>query len=130
MGHLKPVSNIVVFTILFTSLIFHVIPTEIAFADDKSEKDKLEKEREQAKKEKERLEEEQKKADERAREDSKHFEERLKESLKLDFGDGVLPSGNIGDWVLAGTIILIVGVVGSTGYKIMKPKKQKIRQSK
>ena len=130
MDNLKSVSSVTIFTILFASLIFSTFPAEIIFAEDESEKDRLEKEREQTKKENERLEEEQKKASEQAREDRRQLEEKIKESLKLEFDDDILQSGNIADWVLIGTIALIVGVIGSTGYKIMKPKKQKITQTK
>ena len=128
MDNLKSVSNLTIFTILFASLIFSVIPVEIALGDDESEKKRLEKEREQAKKENEKLEEEQKKVTEQAKEDRKQLEEKIKKSLKLEFDNEILQSGNIADWVLVGTIILIVGVIGSTGYKIIKPKKRKIAQ--
>ena len=84
----------------------------------------MEIEREQAKKEKERLEEDQKKVAEQAKEDRKQLEERIIKSLKLD--EKILQSGNIADWILVGTIVLIVGVIASTGYKILKPKKRKI----
>ena len=124
MDNLKSISNIPIFTILFTGLILLSIPMEFGFADDDSEKYKLEKEREQAKKEKEKLEEEQKKVAEQAKEDRKQLEKKIKKSLKLEFDDDILKSGNIADWVLVGTISLIVGVIGSTGYKIIKPKKR------
>lgn len=130
MDDLKSVSNLTIFTILFACLIFSAFPAEVTFAEDESEKDRLEKEREQTKKENERLEEEQKKASEQAREDRKQLEERIKESLKLEFDHDILQSGNIVDWVLVGTIFLIVGVIGITGYKIMKPKKRKIAPTK
>ena len=130
MGILKSISNFSIFTILIASLILTESPAEITFADDESEKKQLEKEREQAKKENERLEEEQKKVAEKAKEDRKQLEEKIKKSLKLEFDKEILQSGNIADWVLVGTIFLIVGVVGSTGYKIMKPKKRKIMPTK
>lgn len=130
MDNLKTVSNLTMFTILFTSLIFSSIPTDFAFADDDSEEHELEKEREQEEKEAEQLKEEQKKASEQNREDRKKLEERIKESLKLEFDDDIIKSGNIGDWVLVGTVILILGVIGNTGYKIIKPKKRKTAPTK
>ena len=125
MGNLKSISDFTIFIILFASLILFSFPTDRVFAEDESEKHRLEKEREQAKKERERLEEEQKKTSENAKEDRKQLEERIKKSLKIEFDDD-LQSGNFADWVLVGTVILIVGVVGSTGYKIINPKKRKI----
>jgi len=130
MDNLKTVSNLTIFSILFSSLIFSSIPTDFAFADDDSKEHELEKEREQAKKEKERLKEEQKKVSEQDREDRKKLEERIKESLKFEFDNDIIKSGNIGDWVLVGTVILILGVIGNTGYKIIKPKKRKIAPAK
>jgi len=126
MGDLKSISNFSIFTILIAGSIFTIIPAEIAFADDELEKKKLEKESEQAKKENERLKEQEKKTTEQEKEDRKQLEERIKELMKLDFDKKFLQSANIGDWVLFGTIILIVGVVGTTSYKIIKPKKRKI----
>lgn len=125
MSNSKSIFNFTIFTILFSSLILCSFPADIVFAEDESEKHRLEKEREQAKKEKERLEEEQKKADEQAKEDRKQLEERIKKFLKIDFDDD-LKSGNFADWVLVGTVLLIAGVVGSTGFKIIRPKKRKI----
>ena len=130
MGILKSILNFSIFTILIASLILTASPAEITFADDESEKKQLEKEREQAKKENERLEEEQKKVAEKAKEDRTQLEEKIKKSLKLEFDKEILQSGNIADWILVGTIVLIFGVVGSTGYKIMKPKKRKIMPTK
>ena len=124
MGSLKLISNFTIFTILFASLIVFSVHIDSGFAEDESEIQKLEQEREQAKKEKEKLEEEQKKVTEQEKEDRKQLEKRIKESLKIDF-DG-FQSGRFADWILVGTVILISGVVGSTGYKIMRPKKRKI----
>jgi len=129
MSNLKSISNFTIFTILFASLILFSVPADVVFADDESEKHRLEKEREQAKKERERLEEEQKKVAEQAKEDRKQLEEKIKKSLKIEFDDD-LGSGNIADWVLVGTVVLILGVVGNTGYKILKPKKRKIASTK
>lgn len=128
MDNLKTDCNLAIFTILFTSLIFSSIPTDFAFADDDSEEHEMEKEREQEKKEQERSKEEQKKVSEQDREDRKKIEERIKESLKFD--DDIIKSGNIGDWVLVGTVVLILGVIGNTGYKIIKPKKRKTSPAK
>lgn len=125
MGYPKSIFDFTIFTILFASLILFTFPADNVFAEDESEKHKLEKEREQAKKDREKLEEEQKKTAEKAKEDRKQLEERIKKSLKIEFDDD-LKSGNFADWVLIGTVILILGVVGSTGYKIIKPKKRKI----
>ncbi len=61
MSNLKSISNFTIFTILFASLILFTIPEDIVFAEDESEKHRLEKEMEQAKKEREGVEEEQKK---------------------------------------------------------------------
>ena len=130
MSNLKSISNFIIFTILFASLILFTIPEDIVFAEDEFEKHKLEKEIEQAKKERERIEEEQKKVAEQAKEDRKQLEERIKEFLKIEFEDDDLGSGNIADWVLIGTVVLIVGVIGNTGYKILKPKKRKIVSTK
>jgi hypothetical protein len=125
MSNPKSISNFTIFTILFTSLILFSFPADSVFAEDESEKERLEKEREQVKKDREKLEEEQKRTAEKAKEDREQLEERIKKSLKIEFDDD-LKSGNFADWVLIGTIILILGVVGSTGYKIIKPKKRKI----
>ena len=130
MGILKSILNFSIFTILIASLILTASPAEITFADDESEKKQLEKEREQAKKENERLEEEQKKVAEKAKEDRTQLEEKIKKSLKLEFDKEILQSGNIADWILVGTIVLIFGVVGTTGYKIMKRKKREIMPTK
>ena len=120
MNNLRSVSNLSIFAILFISLIFSSISADFAFADDDSEEHEMEKEREQTKKEQERLKE---KVSEQNKEDSKKLEERIKDSLKFD--NDIIKSGNIGDLVLVGTVILIMGVIGNTGYKIIKPKKRK-----
>ena len=130
MSNLKSISNFIIFTILFASLILFTVPEDIVFAEDESEKHRLEKEMEQAEKERERIEEEQKKVAEQAKEDRKQLEERIKEFLKIEFEDDDLGSGNIADWVLIGTVVLIVGVIGNTGYKILKPKNRKIVSTK
>ena len=128
MDNLRSVSNLSIFAILFTSLIYSSIPADFAFADDDSEEHEMEKEREQTKKEQERLKEKQKKVSEQNKEDSKKLEERIKDSLKFD--NDIIKSGNVGDWVLVGTVILIMGVIGNTGYKIIKPKKRKTTPAK
>lgn len=125
MSNPKLIFNFSIFTILFAGLILFSFPVDIVFAEDELEKDRLEKEREQAKKDNERLEEEQKKAVEQAKEDGKQLEERINKFLKIDFDDG-LKSGNFADWVLFGTVLLIAGVAGSTVFKIIRPKKRKI----
>ena len=124
MNNQKSISNFIIFTILFASLILFTFPADRVFAEDESEKHKLEKQRELEKRERERFEEKQKKASEKAKEDREKLEERIKNSLRIDFDD--LRSGNLADWVLVGTVILISGVIGSTGYKIIKPRKRKI----
>jgi len=116
-------SNTFLFLIMMCGLFFTPLANSV-FADDESEKKRLEEQREQEKKARERIEEEQKKAEEKAKEQQKKFNENLRESLKIDFDDDDLGSGNLADWVLAGTLIVIVGVMGGTGYKILKPKKK------
>jgi lipid II:glycine glycyltransferase (peptidoglycan interpeptide bridge formation enzyme) len=121
--------SIPIFLILIPGLFFFPI-TNSAFAEDESEKKRLEEQREQEKKARERLEEQLKKAEEKDKEQQKKFNESLRESLKIEFEDDDLGSGNLADWVLMGTLVLIVGVFASTGYKILKPKKKTIVSKK
>lgn len=109
-------------------LIISPMSFDYVFAEDDLEKKRLEKQREFEKKERERIEEERKKIEEQTKEEKKKFEEELRESLKIEFDD--LGSGSFADWVLVGTIILTIGVVGSTGFRILRPIKRKIVTTK
>jgi len=109
-------------------LIISPMSVDYVFAEDDLEKKRLEEQRELEKKERERFEEERKKTEKQSKEERKKFEEDIRESLKIEFDD--LGSGSFADWVLVGTVILIIGVIGSTGFKILRPKKRKIVPTK